>query len=191
MNLPRLLCLAACVAIFPRALPAAEVNILDEGGFETAAQGMPAGFIWAGFAGDPSITPNKFSLVTEDSQFVRITVPSATEKEVAYIKLKDSIPAPRDWTALDISVRLRVREYLQGVEPWHGVKVFVQFLDAQGNTIGSEVPAISVKENVDSWMTFQKEITIPSGTESFALTAGFVGSSGEVDIDDLSVIPVK
>lgn len=191
MNLTSLLCLAVCVASFPAALIAAEVNILDEGAFEASAQGMPAGFVWAGFAGDPSITPNRFSLVTEDSQFVRIKVPSGTEKEVAYIKLKEAIPAPRDWTALDIAVRLRVRDYLQGVEPWNGVKVFAQFLDAEGNMIGSEVSAISVKENVDSWTSFQKEITIPSGTESFTLTAGFVGSSGEVDIDDLSVVPVK
>jgi hypothetical protein len=191
MNLPRWLCCAACVVVFPQALPATEVNILDEGGFETAAQGMPAGFVWAGFAGDPSITPNRFSMVTEDSQFVRIMVPSATEKEVANIKLKDPIPAPREWTALAISVALRVRDYLQGMEPWHGVKVFVQFSDAEGNIIGSEVPAITVKENVDSWTNFQKEITIPPGTASFTLTAGFFGSSGEVDIDDLAVVPVK
>lgn len=170
---------------------AQEVNLLDEGGFENTTQGMPAGFEWSGFAGDPSITPNRFSLTTEDSQFVRITVPSATGKEVANVKLKESIPAPKDWVALNVSVRLRVRDYLQGAEQWNGVKVFVQFFDANGTMIGSEVPAVSVKEEVSEWTDFEKEIAIPPGTETFGLTAGFVGSSGEVDIDDLSVVPVK
>lgn len=172
-------------------LCAEEVNILEEGSFEQMAQGMPAGFSWGGFAGDPSITPNRFSLVTEESQFVRINVPSATGKEVANVKLKEPIPAPKDWVALEISVRLRVSDYLQGGEAWNGVKVFVQFFDAEGDIIGAEVPAVSVKENLLEWTEFKKELAIPSGTETFGLSAGFLGSSGEVDIDDLSVVPVK
>lgn len=176
---------------FSTSLMAKDGNILEEGNFESVSGGQPGGFFWGGFAGDPSITPNRFSLVTEDSQFVRIKVPSATGKEVAVVKLKEAIPAPKDWTALNISVMLRVRDYLQGGEAWHGVKVFVQFLDAEGNTIGSEVPAISVKENVAEWTDYQKEVAIPSGTESFTLTVGFLGSSGEVDVDDLSVVPIK
>ncbi len=153
--------------------------------------GQPEGFVWAGFAGDPSITPNKFALVTEDSQFVRITVPPATEKEVALVKIKEPIPAPKEWVALNVSVKLRVRDYVPGSEGWHGVKVFVQFLDAAGESVGAEVPAITVKENVDEWTDFEKEVQIPSGTESFTMTVGFLGAAGEVDIDDLSVVPVK
>ncbi len=172
-------------------LRAEDVNILEEGSFEQMAQGTPAGFTWSGFAGAPSVTPNSFSVVTEDSQFVRINVPPATGKEVANVKLKEAIPAPKEWVALEIIVRLRVRDYFQGGEAWNGVKVFVQFFDADGNMIGAEVPAVSVKENLSEWTEFRKELTIPPGTETFGITAGFLGSSGEVDIDDLSVVPVK
>lgn len=191
MKIPLLFAPIILIATVCLPLCAADVNILEEGDFEATEKGMPAGFDYAGFAGDPSITPNRFALVTEESQFVRITVPSGTGKEVANIKLREPIPAPKDWVTLNISVKLRVRDYLQGAEGWHGVKVFVQFFDSEGAPIGSEVPAISIKENVEQWTKFEKEIEIPPGTESFTLSAGMLGSSGEVDIDDLLVVPVK
>ncbi len=153
--------------------------------------GMPAGFNWGGFAGDSSVTPNRFALVTEDSQFVRISVPPDTGKELATVFLREGIPAPTDWVALKISVKLRLRDYVQGVEPWQGVKVFVQFLDAQQQPLGGEVSAISLKEDTADWSSFNTEVQIPPGTESFTLSAGIFGSSGEVDIDDLAIFPVK
>ena len=66
---------------------AAEINILEEGGFESSQGGQPTGFQYAGFAGDPSVTPNRFELATDPGtptgQYVRITVPNGTKYAIA------------------------------------------------------------------------------------------------------------
>jgi len=190
MKIP-LICSLVLITTVCTPLCAEDVNILEEGDFETTENGMPAGFIWQGFAGDASVTPNRFALVTEDSQFVRMTVPPDTGKQVASVKVAEPIPASKEWVALHISLKLRLRDYVQGGEPWHGVKVFVEFLDAEGKLLGVMVPAISLKEDTADWTSFDKEVEIPAGTESFTLSAGIIGSSGEVDIDDLAIVPVQ
>lgn len=193
MNLSRTLCVF--FILFTSVLSplfAEDVNVLEEGDFESQRGGIPAGFDWAGFAGDPSVTPNKFELITEgDSQFVRLTVPPATSKEVAAVQVKEPIPLPTDWTGLKVSAKLRVKDYVQGAEGWNGVKVMVMFFDSNGETIGSEVPVISLKEDAPDWVKLEKEIQIPPGAQSFKINAGFIGSAGIADIDDLSVVPVK
>lgn len=171
---------------------AEEVNILDEGDFESQQGGMPAGFDWTGYAGDSSVTPNRFELVTEDgSQFVRLTVPPGTGKESAAVQVKESIPLPSDWTGLKVSVKLRVKEYVQGEESWNGVKVMAMFYDSNGEEIGSDLPLVSIKEDIFDWTTLEKEIQIPPGAETFKINAGFMGSSGIGDFDDLTVVPIK
>lgn len=193
MNPSRALCaLSIVVTSVLSPVFAEDVNILEEGDFESQRGGIPAGFDWTGFAGDPSVTPNKFELITEDgSQFVRLTVPPATSKEVAAVQVKDSIPLPADWTGLKVSAKLRVKDYVQGAEGWNGVKVMTMFFDSNGAKIGSDVPVISIKEDAPEWMRIEKEIQIPPGAQSFKINAGFLGSSGIADIDDLSVVPVK
>lgn len=171
---------------------AQDVNILEEGNFETAKDKTPVGFKWSGFAGDPSVTPNKFELVTEEgNQFVRLTVPPATGKQVANVELKEPIPLPLDWTALNISVQMRMRDYVQGSEPWHGGKLFVKFTGEANEPIGNEVPVVSLKNNAESWTKLGKEITIPSGAKNFSISVGMLGSGGILDVDNLSVVPIK
>lgn len=183
---------AIATLTLPSLLLAQEVNILDEGDFETTQQGMPAGFHWTGFAGDASVTPNTFEISSDtDGQFVKLTVPPGTDKQIAWVELKDPIPVPSEWTALTISGKFRVADYVQGTENWHGVKVFVMFFNENGDAIGSEVPAISLKENAAEWVVMDKEVIIPPGSAKMKLKAGIIGSSGVVEIDNLSVIPVK
>lgn len=172
-------------------LLAQEVNVLDEGDFEITQQGMPSGFHWTGFAGDASVTPNTFELVSDtDGQFVKLTVPAETEKQIAWVELKETIPVPTEWTGLTISTKLRVGDYMQGSESWHGVKVFLTFYDEAGEVVGAEIPAVTLQEDAPEWITLEKEVLIPPGTASFSIKAGIIGSSGVVEIDDLSVVPV-
>ena len=183
---------AIATLTLPSLLLAQEVNILDEGDFETTQQGMPAGFHWTGFAGDASVTPNTFEISSDsDGQFVKITVPPDTDKQIAWVELKEAIPVPAEWTALGVSAKLRVSDYVQGPENWHGVKVFLMFYNENGDAIGSDVPAISLKEDAAGWVAMDKEVIIPPGSAKFKIKAGIMGSSGVVEIDNLSVIPVK
>jgi len=191
MNFPRIAACSLLIFSVCSFLNAEEVNILEEGNFETTKNGMPSGFIWAGFAGDPTVTPNRFALVTEDSQVVRITVPPGTQKEIGVVRRVEPIPLPKDWTALRVSVKLRVRDYVQGSLGWNGVKVFVVFYDSNGAPFGSEVPAITVKEVVAEWTPYEEEVAIPPGAAAFVLTVGLHSSAGEVDIDDLVIVPIK
>jgi len=71
------------------------------------------------------------------------------------------------------------------------VKIFLSFYDQAGEMVGSELAAISLKEDAPEWVTLEKEVPIPSGSASFKTKAGIMGSSGVVEIDDLSVVPVK
>lgn len=110
------------------------------------------------------MTPNKFEVTSEDSgQFVKITVPPNTDKQVAFVELKERIPLPSDWVALNVSAKLRVTNYLQGMEAWNGVRGFLSFYDEADEQVGSDVAAITLKEDAPEWVTLGRPQTeLPS-----------------------------
>jgi len=174
---------------------AQDVNILEEGAFESSKGGEPTGFQWAGFAGDPSITPNRFELAsdpgTPTGQYARITVPNGTNKQIATLKLREPILLPPEWIGLGISVKLRIKDYQQGAEPWHGVKVFARFKNLNNEAVGGDAAVISVKESVAEWRDYANQVVVPTGATQAVIEVGLWGSAGVLEIDDLRVTPVR
>lgn len=168
------------------------INVLEEGDFEMLKGGVPSGFIWSGFAGDASITPNKFEVVSgEDSQYVRLTVPPDTDKTMAWVETAEPIPLMPEWVDLQATVKMRISQYVQGNQVWHGVKVFFYFLNENGEKITEDLPVIKAGEDKPEWEELTGVIRVPLGAKAFGVKAGIIGSSGVVEIDDLRVGPVQ
>ncbi len=167
-------------------------NLLEEGDFEATKGGVPIGFIWSGFAGDASITPNTFEVVSgEESQYVRLTVPQGTDKTMAWVETAEPIPLMPEWVDLQAKVKMRISQYLQGDQGWHGVKVFFYFLDENGKKLTEDLAVIKAGEDKPDWEELTGMIRVPLGAKAVGVKAGIIGSSGVVEVDDLRVGPVQ
>jgi len=174
-----LVLLAGLIAATPAVAQDAP-NALTNGGFEEAGDmGGAAG--WT--RGDPTLV--KF-VTEDDNRFCRIELP---EKKAAIIS--QEIDLPTGTTAIDVSVRMRVKDLQTGEKAWNTGMVQYQFYNAAGERVGGW-PKLMPGGDLAEWTKLENSgEAVPEGAVTLKVQCGVWGASGTFDYDDVTVTTHK
>lgn len=182
-----LLCAASAFAQAPAAKPIGQ-NLIFEGNFTEHADGTPAGWQQAGFAGGDHGNRTK---VTEDrdGNYVTLFVEKPASANFT-LNLKDPVPLRPTWTALLCSVDIRVYNYQQGAQNYYKPRMQVTFLDDAGKDLGNV--GVSLPDRyTEAWQTAERTIPIPAGATVAKIWIGTFGATGQLEFRNPYLAPAE
>ncbi len=148
----------------PAATEPAVVNLVPNGGFESGLSG------WDNWNGAATLVTDR----AEGAQAIRI---GPAEGGVG------RYPTLPTGTS---TVRVR---FAAKADTWNWTAVQIQFLNSNWQTLGAPT-SVTVNAGASQWTQFQSGIlTVPSGATRFQIWAWKSGSTGQLWVDDIRVIP--
>ncbi len=138
--------------------------------------------------GDPQLIKFETEKVTvngeeQTNRYCRMTLP---ERKAAIIK--QEIDLPSNATAVDISVRMRVKDLVKGDQDWMTGMLQYQFLDKDGERVGGW-PKLMPPGDLAKWTELsRKNHQLPEGAVKLAVQCGVWGASGTFDFDAVRII---
>ncbi len=165
-----LLFLFTCLVARPIIAQELSPNALPEGAFEQFdAQNKPAGWNWNGV--------NATFPREGGNNWVRFGDGATTEK---------NLRLDPQWKSLLLSAKLKLSNFQQGPEQWHGGRVALRFLDDQNQMTGTYPPMPQLQKDSD-WTTQTVLLDVPPGATQLQIQPGLWGSKGVFELDDLVV----
>lgn len=145
-------------------------NALPEGAFEQLdSVGKPVGWNWNGVA---ATFPREGG-----NGWVRFGDGATTGRNVRL--------DPR-WKSLLLSAKLKLANFQQGPEQWHGGRVALRFLNDQNEMAGT-YPAMPQLQKNSDWTTQTVLLDVPPSATQLQIQPGLWGSKGIFELDDLVV----
>lgn len=158
----------------------AEENIIVNGNFDVAdGNGAVSG--WK-IAGDP-----RFVKVIEENnnKFLRIEV-----AEVTFCGVNQRFEVGKDWAGIDVSAKVRLKNLKKGPEGYNTATILYTFEDAQGQHVGDWSQKMLMQDQ--DWTEVKGKVAaLPPGAVSLLVQIGFMNASGVLDMDDVTVTPLK
>ncbi|MBV9467629.1 MAG: hypothetical protein JOZ57_00110, partial [Abitibacteriaceae bacterium] len=152
-------------------------NVFAQGDFELAnEQAKPQGWSYAA-------TQNIQWLTENGNHYMHISRDNPHEGHIIGNKL---ILDP-SWKKLKILARMRVQNLKVGTEEWQNARLSLRYEDATGKTV-DYAPPLEFKTD-SAWVTRKLITAIPNGTHHLVIEPGVYGPAGELDIDDIVIVP--
>jgi beta-galactosidase len=96
----------------------------------------------------------------------------------------------RDWGALVIKAKMRVKELKCGKEGWHNARIVISYTDEKGKILSyPSCPFLS--SDTDKWVEKKVIITIREDAKKLGIQPGLYYSTGIFDISYIEIEPVK
>lgn len=99
----------------------------------------------------------------------------------------------RSWQYLDVSVRLRGQDIVRGQQHWQTARLEYTFENSQGRHIAGW-PWLGLRDSgsTDGWLTLTNQrMRIPRDAAYLRLAVGLWDTTGTLDVDDVTVVPIE
>ncbi len=136
-----------------------------------------------------AVPPNEVLQVSQDQNaFLRIISGAGPEKGEVRAVLDEEVLLNPQWQKLSVRYRARLTNFQPGSEKWHRARIEISYLDENDQDLKTylSVPI----EPSESWTPGERTVPIPAGAHSVKVKFGFWRSQGQLDLDDLELIPV-
>jgi len=151
-------------------------NIVKNGDFETGIEAD-----WK-IVGDSRMV----TVESEDgNKFVRIQ-----PKDPAYCLILQRFPVGEDWSGLQVTARVRVRDLQKGPESHNTATLLYVFEDSAGQHVGEWNQLMIAKDQ--DWTEMVGDVKeIPAGATTLVVQCAMMNAAGAADFDNVVVTPSK
>jgi hypothetical protein len=174
------------------ATPASPTSPVPAGATVAGAEAIINGNMEAADAGDglagwfilERLKPQAQVITENGNRFLRLTNSDPAHSVIA----EQTIKVEPSWKAVTVSARIRATNFKIGKTTSQDARAAFVFRDASGQRLGGwpQVPRV-LKDG--PWITKTVTVDIPPGTKTIYVQVAMFNSTGQVDFDDVSVVP--
>lgn len=116
-----------------------------------------------------------------DNRFARFTM----DKQ-GLTMIEQKVALEPDMRELKVSARLRGANISPAEGGGKDARLMFYFVDAEGKNVGG-YHGLALKKSTDGWVNEDKTVRVPTGAMNLLLRPGLYSTSGQFDIDDITV----
>jgi hypothetical protein len=127
---------------------------------------------------------SKVSLIEDGrNRYLRLTCDNVATP----VGIQTRVKINPTWKRLLVTSNMAIRRLNPGKEAWQTARVTFQFEDEKQKVVGGFQPALSLA-GVSDWKPVEARLTVPEGASYLKVEPCFMGSSGIMEVDDITIV---